>query len=301
MILIDNRNSTDPYTNLAIEEFVVRNFNCSETDYLLLYVNEPCIVIGKNQSVWKEVNFEYLRNNKLKLCRRITGGGTVYHDEGNLSFSFISKFSDEKVNNYKLFNQPVVDALLKGGVKAETDSRNNIRCKGKKISGSAQFTNRKNIISHGTLLFNADLETLSSCLKENGFEIKTRAVDSVRSPVMNIAEVTSAFSTIADLKKLLLETLKVKTAYRLNQNEWSEIQKLRDEKFNTREWIYGRSPETIIIRHRIEIKVEQGKVVSIKSDLPEYQELVGVEYNFYELKKALEKFPRAYELISELF
>ena len=147
----------------------MRHADCDGKEYLLLYVNRtvPISDVGKNQSIYNEVNFEYLRNGQLKLARRITGGGTVYHDAGNLSFSFISKFAEEKVNNYRHFNQPVVKCFLKAkaGVDAEMDARNNILCKGKKISGNAQFTDRKNIISHGTLLWNADLPTLRACFK----------------------------------------------------------------------------------------------------------------------------------------
>ncbi|MBL0308364.1 MAG: hypothetical protein IPP77_01275 [Bacteroidetes bacterium] len=149
MILVDNRNNTDPYLNLALEEYLIRHIDCQQDDYVLFYINEPCIVLGKNQSIYKEVNFEYLRNGRLKLARRITGGGTVYHDAGNLSFSFISKFADDKVNNYRYFNRPIVEGLRKVGLKAEMDARNNILLNVKKISGSAQFTDRKNIISHG--------------------------------------------------------------------------------------------------------------------------------------------------------
>lgn len=135
MILVDNRNVTDPYINLATEEYLVRHADCSTNDYLFLYINDPCIVLGKNQSIYHEVNFHFLRNNQLKLCRRISGGGTVYQDKGNLNFAFITSFANEKVNNYKIFNQLIVDALLQAGVETTMDARNNILCNGKKFQG----------------------------------------------------------------------------------------------------------------------------------------------------------------------
>jgi lipoate---protein ligase len=301
VILVDNRQSSNPYINLAIEEFLVRHADCEGKDYVLFYINEPCIVVGKNQSIWKEINFEYLRNGKLKLCRRISGGGTVYHDKGNLSFSFISKFSEEKINNYKLFNQPIVDALLRAGIKAEMDSRNNILCNGKKISGSAQFTNRKNIISHGTLLLNADLETLRSCLKENDFEIETRAVGSVRSSVMNLAEITDEFPEAKHLQNFLVEALEAKEVYHFNGHDWKSVVNLAEEKFRTLEWIYGRSPHTQINRGGEAIEIDNGKVISISSNHLPLEQLKGCYYQFDEIKKALGDVPCASDILTKVF
>ncbi|HWB62652.1 MAG TPA: lipoate--protein ligase family protein, partial [Chitinophagales bacterium] len=160
MKLVDTRGITDPFVNLAIEDYLLHNANTAKEDLLLLYVNEPSIIIGRNQNIYREVNFEFLRNGVLKIARRITGGGAVYHDMGNLNFAFITSFNDKKINNYPLFNAPLIKAFTKAGIDLKTDERNNITCRGKKVSGNAQFTNRKNIISHGTLLFNANLATL---------------------------------------------------------------------------------------------------------------------------------------------
>ena len=260
MILVDNRNSNDPYLNLALEEFLIRNLECKGEDYLLLYINEPSIVLGKNQSIYKEINFEYLRNGQLQLARRITGGGTVYHDAGNLNFSIISKFADSKVNNYRYFNQPVIDVLGRAGVRAELDTRNNIICRGKKISGSAQFTNRKNIISHGTLLLKADLTVLRTCLKDNDFMVESKAVSSVKSSVMNLNEVTDKFSTTEDLRQFLIHELSATECYSLSNDDWKEIEKLSNEKFKTFEWIYGRSPVTTIKKQDLVITIEDGLI-----------------------------------------
>ena len=300
MILVENKNTTDPYFNLALEEFLVRSLKCEAEDYLLLYVNAPSIVLGKNQSIYKEVNFDYLRNDQLKLARRITGGGTVYHDSGNLNFSIISKFAESKVNNYRYFNQPIVDALERAGVETGMDTRNNIICQGKKISGSAQFTNRKNIISHGTLLLNADLQVLRACLKANPFDVESKAVSSVNSSVMNLQEVTNKFATVQELSKYMTATLGAEKRYELTRAEWTEIENMRDEKFKTFEWIYGRSPTTIINKPGIRIEVVDGFVASIKSDLMT-PDLIGVKYAHDEIKKALEKFPNASLLLQHIF
>ena len=300
MILIDNRNSTDPYLNLAIEEYLIRNLQCQDEDYLLLYVNEPSIVMGKNQSIYKEVNFEFLRNGQLKLSRRLSGGGTVYHDAGNLNFSIISKFAESKINNYRYFNQRVVDAFGKAGVKVEMDHWNNIICRGKKISGNAQFTNRKNILSHGTILLNADLPALRACLKDNPFKVESKAVSSVKSAVINLQEVTSKFASTTELKEFLVQELDVNQKHPWTAADWAEIEKLRDEKFSSFEWIYGRSPHTKIEKQGAIIDVEEGKIVFTVSNL-KLPDLKGERYEYQALKKILLQHTGGSAMLSQIF
>lgn len=302
MILVDNRDTTNPYINLAIEEFLIRQLDCSMDDYLLFYVNEPCIVLGKNQSIYREVNFDFLRNKELKLARRISGGGTVYQDAGNLNFAFITMFEEHKVNNYKYFNQPVIDALIRVGIPAEIDARNNILCQEKKISGNAQFTNRKNIISHGTLLVNANLPILRSSLKPNAFSIETKAVSSVSSSVMNLSDFSKTFQNSNDLKQYLRAELNASETYQFKKEEWKEILKLATGKFETYNWIYGRSPLTHISKGGFKIKVEEGVIAELVSDNEEsFPVLTGIPYAYHHIKKALEDYPKAYELLDRLF
>lgn len=301
MIFVDNRNISDPYINLAIEEFLVRTADCRQHDYLLLYLNRPCIVVGKNQSIYKEVNFEYLRSGKLQLCRRISGGGTVYQDTGNLSFSIVTRFEDHKINNYKWFNTPVVNLLKKMGVAVEMDNRNNIICRGKKISGSAQFTNRKNIISHGTLLVNANLTELRNCLRENDFEVSSKAVSSVRSPVMNLNEVSDFFADAETLRQDIKNELSTGAAYEFSNAHWQTIEKNASEKFASFEWIYGRSPHTTVVKPKATIEVENGIITAVKSDMIASESLTGVPYEYHKLKKALGEKKINEDLINTLF
>lgn len=286
MILIDNRNTTDPYINLAIEEYLVRHADCSKDSYLFLYINEPCIVLGKNQSIYREVNFDFLRNDKLKLCRRISGGGTVYQDKGNLNFAFITSFANERLNNYKYFNQLIIDALKEIKITATIDERNNILCNGKKISGNAQFTDRKNMISHGTLLFDADLDTLRAALKPNDFAIETKAPRSVPSSVMNIKEETVGIATTEHLKDFITHFAKPVNTMQFTGEQWEEITTAAEEKFKTYAWVYGRSPLTKITRGEIVIEVDEGIVTAIKGD-ERLKGLVGVRYYAEELKLVL--------------
>ena len=299
--MIENRNCTTPSINLAIEEYALRKLDCASDDYLFLYVNTPAVIVGKNQSIYKEINFDVLRKDIVNVYRRISGGGTVYHDEGNLNFGFISKHEDFKVNNYKHFNQPIVSALIKAGISAEMDSRNNIVVDGKKVSGNAQFTNRKNILSHGTLLFNADLNVLRMALRENEFDVETKAVSSVRSSVMNLPA-TNLFSDIKRFKEYLIAALDAKQILKFSDGEWAEIKKLAEEKFESYEWTFGRSPFTIIKKNGINIAVEEGLIKSMDG-VDEFisTKLKGVPYKASEIKKALSNLPNAFQLTSLIF
>ncbi|MCW5908623.1 MAG: lipoate--protein ligase [Chitinophagales bacterium] len=304
MILVDHRHTTDPYINLAIEEYLVRNADCSKHDYLFLYVNEPCIVVGKNQSIYREVHVDYLRNNQLKLARRVSGGGTVYHDAGNVNFAFITAFHESKINNYRHFNTPVVEALNNAGVRSAMDERNNIVCHTKKISGNAQFTNRKNIISHGTLLVNANLAELRAALKENDFSIETKAVASVKSSVMNLAEVSPALSNSTSVTELLKSALNCSDVKTFDAAEWQAIQQLADEQYRSYEWIYGRSPHTILHKPDAVIEVDKGLIAEIKSEVIPHQvlsTLAGVRYEYAAIKKALEMLPNASVYLDVIF
>ncbi len=280
LFLVNNNNITDPYTNLAIEEYLVRKVDCSVVDYLFLYKNEPCIVLGKNQSIYKEINFDFLRNHQLSLCRRISGGGTVYQDNGNLNFAFVQQFEECKVNNYAHFNKPVTDALNAVEIDAELDSRNNIISNGKKISGNAQFTNRRNIISHGTLLFDADLTQLRACLLQNDFEIESKAVGSVRSSVANINDISSAFSSIDELKEYLAEWLVVSDVFEFTDQQWQEIRHDARQKFESFAWVYGRSPRTVVRKNGFVIEIDNGLIVQITGDNTTHQSLIGVPYKY---------------------
>ena len=151
MLFVDNRGITDPALNLALEEHVLKNIPSHE-DFLLFYVNEPSIIIGKNQNTLEEINSAYVKEHNLHVVRRLSGGGAVYHDLGNLNFSFITNDDGRSFHNYRKFTQPVVEALHKLGVSAELTGRNDIQVGERKISGNAQFVTKGRMFSHGTLM-----------------------------------------------------------------------------------------------------------------------------------------------------
>ncbi len=137
----------DARINLAVEEFILNNLNVNEEDYFLFYINGPSIIVGKNQNTNEEVNLKYVEENGIHVVRRLSGGGAVYHDEGNLNFSFLTKDDGDSFNNYKKFTEPVVQALHKLGVEAELSGRNDIHVGSRKISGNAQFTTKGRMFS----------------------------------------------------------------------------------------------------------------------------------------------------------
>ena len=155
--LIDNRNNTEPSINLALEEYAIRYLDISD-DYVLLYQNNPAVILGRHQNLWEELNLNFIQKNNISINRRISGGGTVYHDLGNLNYSFITKFEKFKFNNYKFFTEPILTALHSLHIKAKLNSRNDIVIGHKKISGNAQFTSKDRMVSHGTLLYQSNLD-----------------------------------------------------------------------------------------------------------------------------------------------
>src|SRR5690625_3048854 len=141
MKFIDNKGITDPTVNLALEEYVLNNFGKDNT-YLLFYINEPSIIIGRNQNTIEEINTKYVEENNIKVVRRLSGGGAVYHDEGNLNFSFITKDDGESFHNFAKFTEPVVNALNTLGVLAELNDRNELLVEERNIISNAQFSNK---------------------------------------------------------------------------------------------------------------------------------------------------------------
>jgi len=245
MYFISNNNITDPKINLALEEYIVRNFE-PEEDYILFYINKPSLIIGKHQNTIEEINTDYVKEKDIIVVRRISGGGTVYHDLGNLNFSFLTKYDSSKVNNFIQFTVPIVKALKKLGVPAEMTGRNDIVADGKKISGNAQFSTTKKMFSHGTLLFDTDMGQVAKALNVKADKIQSKGIKSVRSRVANISEFLEKPISMDDFKKHILDNIfeiesEIKT-YELSSEEWEAVYELSEKKYQTWDWNYGRSP-----------------------------------------------------------
>ncbi|MBN3553466.1 lipoate--protein ligase [Fictibacillus nanhaiensis] len=246
MLFIDNENITDPRVNLAIEEFALKHLDINET-YLLFYINEPSIIIGKNQNTVEEINADYVRDEGIHVVRRLSGGGAVYHDLGNLNFSFITKDDGNSFHDFKKFTDPVVKALKKLGVNAELSGRNDILADGKKISGNAQFSTKGRMFSHGTLLFDSEIENVVSALNVRMDKIESKGIKSIRSRVTNIREHLDEDMTMEEFKQTLLtylfEEFDSIPKYELTESDWEEIRKISRERYANWDWNYGKSPK----------------------------------------------------------
>ena len=207
MYFIDNKGITDPQINLAIEEYVLKNMDIDKDSFLLFYINEPSIIIGKNQNTVEEIDTDYVDANGIHVVRRLSGGGAVYHDLGNLNYSFITKDDGESFRNFKKFTEPVVQALAEMGVKAELLGRNDILVEGRKISGNAQFSTNGRMFSHGTLMFDTEIERVVSALKVRKDKIESKGIKSIRSRVANISEFLKEPMTIEQFRMEILKSI----------------------------------------------------------------------------------------------
>lgn len=275
MIFIENEGHTNPKLNLALEEYALRNFS-KDTDYLLFYINEPSIIIGRNQNTLEEVNQEYVKANGIHVVRRVSGGGAVYHDLGNLNYSFLTNHDGSVLNNFKKFTDPVVKVLNNLGVDAELKGRNDLEVDGRKISGTAQFSTGKRMISHGTLLLDTDLGEVAHALNVKMSKIQSKGHKSVRSRVANISEFLKEPLSIQEFRSLILQGLYGASEpfeqYHLTEDEWKGVYQLKEEKYDTWEWNYGRSPKFNIQRTKrfpvgeidLRINVENGFISGFK-------------------------------------
>lgn len=230
----------DPYFNLASEEYLLKQ---KDGFYLYLWINAPSVIVGVNQNAFKEVNLNYTEKNGIKVVRRLTGGGAVYHDLNNINYTIIAPHHESE-NLYKEFSAPIIEYLSSLGIKAEFSGRNDILVDGKKISGNAQTVFGNRVMHHGTLLFDTDTLVLSSALNPNKLKIESKGIKSVRSRVVNIKDCLKKTLTVSEfLKGLAQKFLMISEQYEFTKQDLIAINKLRDEKYCTYEWNIGRSPK----------------------------------------------------------
>ncbi len=309
MKFISNNGITDPTINLALEEYILTNLDENET-YLLFYINEPSIIIGRNQNSVEEINTDYVEENNIKVVRRLSGGGAVYHDEGNLNFSFITKDDGESFHDFAKFTQPVVDALNKLGVPAELVGRNDLLVEGRKISGNAQFATRGRMYSHGTLMFDSEIEHVVAALNVKAEKIESKGIKSIRSRVANISEFLEEKITMDEFKELLLchifdvEDVNDVPQYELTEEDWEKVHEISNKRYKRWEWNFGKSPAFNIKQsHKfpsglldVRLDVKKGIIENCKiygdffgigevSDIEE--QLIGVKYERKSIEEAL--------------
>ncbi len=267
-----NQTSTNPYFNIATEEYLLKNFS---EDVFMLYVNQPSIIIGKHQNTFAEINYRLAKHKGVSIVRRLSGGGAVYHDEGNLNFTFIKTSNDGKLVDFKGFTKPIVDLLQSLGVDARFEGHNSLYVKGKKFSGNAEHVFKNRVMHHGTLLFNTDMQTLAELLYVSTSRFIDNAVKSVRAKTTNLSQHLPASITIETLKKLIFEYLQLKDSsikqYSLSPWDKQQINNLVENKYATWEWNFGYSPSYSFSRDlsinsqttTINTKVEKGQITNL--------------------------------------
>ncbi|WP_156288822.1 lipoate--protein ligase [Oceanobacillus salinisoli] len=309
MKFIDNKGITDPMVNLAIEEYILENFGEKDT-YLLFYINKPSIIIGRNQNTIEEINTDYVDEKGIKVVRRLSGGGAVYHDEQNLNFSFITKDDGESFQNFAKFLQPIVGVLNKLGVPAEMQGRNDLAVEGRKISGNAMFSTKGRMFSHGTLMLDSEVEELTKALKVKKEKIESKGIKSIRSRVATISEFLNEKITMEEFKEAILknifnvEDIKDVPQYELTDEDWENIHKISKNRYQKWEWNYGKSPSyNVQESHKfpsglvdIRLDVQKGVIENCKiygdffgiGDVKELEEtLIGVRHDRQAIEEAL--------------
>lgn len=313
MIYIEN-NCNKPQFNLALEEYVFTYLDEFD-EIFLLWINEPTIVVGKHQNTIEEINIDYVKENNINVVRRLSGGGAVYHDLGNLNYTIISKSSGSSSFDFETFSQPVIDVLADLGIEAEFTGRNDIVIDGKKFCGNAQYMRKGRVLHHGAILFDTDLEVLGKALKVSKDKIMSKGVKSVRSRVTNISDHLKEDITVEDFKKLLLkrmfggdEEIKV---YELSDSDYENINKIVEERYGTWKWVFGTSPSFNVEKERrftsgkveVKLNVEDGIIKNIKfygdffghGELKDVEnKIIGIKYRPDEIENVLNNIDLGY-------
>ncbi len=299
--------SKDPYFNLALEEYLLMNEHDHE-DYFMLWQDRPVVVVGRNQNTLEEINQEVINNKGIAVVRRLSGGGAVYHDEGNLNFTFIVNDESRANFDFARFTAPIIKTLGEMGVKAENSGRNDITIAGKKFSGNAQCHWKNRLLHHGTLMFNCNIEAMVEALNVKKEKMISKGVKSVRSRVTNISEHIHIPVSMEQFKEVLTQTIRadgfLQHERQLSEQEIRTVEVLRQEKYISWDWVYGNSPPFNVQRSatfpwgtvEVRMYIEDGVVVGCKvygdffsnGDINQFTSaLHGVPYREEDIKSRL--------------
>jgi lipoate---protein ligase len=285
MIFIDNP-ELNPFFNIASEEHLLKSY---DDDILMLWRSTDSVVVGKHQVAATEANQEYSCINQIPVIRRISGGGTVFHDLGNINFTVITKSINPNIN-FPEHTKPIIEFLEKLGLNAGFEGKNDVRVNGLKVSGNAAHLFKNKTLYHGTLLFNSNIEKLNNSINPSGATLETKAIQSIRSKVVNISSFVNNDTSIDDFyngfKKFLLKYYNVKTERLFSEDEKIQVQKLVDEKYCKDEWNYHYSPNYVFANHffynenriKFSLKIEKGVIVN--ADYETGQSMPEVELFF---------------------
>jgi len=277
-VIFIEKNNTDPYFNIAAEEYVLKH---SDGDVLMIWQNKSSVIIGKHQNIFKEVNLPYTLHNNIPVIRRISGGGTVFHDLGNINYTLISLSKDNStLVDFVKFTQPVIEFFKTFGIKAEFEGKNNLAVRKLKISGNSAHVFKNKTLYHGTLLFNTNLDSLEKSITPSTPDIEDKAINSVRKEVVNISKYlpdTNTSEFLQKFKDFMINFFNIKETLSLSEDSKNEILKFINNKYKTDDWTFGYSP-SYVFKNRTEdlqitITVEKGKIKILETD----KKLKGLE------------------------
>lgn len=308
-MLIIKRHNTDPYFNLATEEYVLQNI---QEDSFMLWRNAPSIIVGKHQNTLAEINVDYVKQYNIPVVRRLSGGGAVFHDLGNLNFTFIQSGNQENLIDFRKYTEPILEVLQKMGIDARFEGRNDLTIGGLKFSGNAEHIWKNKVLHHGTLLFSSHMPNLAAALTADPLKFQGKAVKSVRSRVTNISEHLKSPMEVMQFAKLIHDHITEKypdaRVTELTPNDHDKINELVRHKYSTWEWNFGYSPNynfSKVLRTEnsgtieFDLDVHNGTIMQVKffgdyfSKLdPEEIEsaLTGIGHQEQLIRKALEPF-----------